>query len=261
MSEKYKVIYSADNNLYTEGSPIIVRDFSLFRDIKGGSMLGRIQLINISDKTIKRIKASVITTTERAEATADGLCIVRDSDTSVHIPLNGFDHKTAIFAIDEIVFTDGTSYSADEKTQWQTLSFPETLEQYLSDEDLVREFRSHFEEAQYYPKEEKDLWFCICGELNRMGEAACHSCNRALASLKKYGVVELKNAVAKQKRLDAVNKDKFDEAYKQIEGGRKSKRGRAMLYIIIAAAIATVIALLIASDSNHFTSVTPGVYY
>lgn len=254
MSEKYKVIFSADNNLYTEGSPVIVREFSLLRDIRGGGMLCKLQLINISDKTVKRIKVSAITDTERAEGTAEGLYIARDMDATVDIPLNGFEHKRAEFSIDEIVFTDGSTYSADENTPWQTLSFPETLEEYLSDDDLVREFRSHFEEGIYFPKEEKDLWFCTCGELNRMGEAACHSCRRTLASLKKYGVVELKNAVAKQKRLDAVNKDKFEEAYKQVMVQKKSKRGRTFLYILIVAAIATVIALLIAADGNHFTT-------
>ncbi len=261
MSEKYKIIYSADKNLYTEGSPVIVREFSLLRDIRGGTMLCKMQLINISGKTIKRIRVSAITDTERAEGMADELYIARDMDAVIDIPLNGFDHKSALFSIDEIVFTDGTAFSADEKTSWQELSFPETLEEYLSDFELVREFRAHFEEGVYFPKEEKDLWFCTCGELNHIGEAACHSCNRALASLKKYGVVELKNSVAKQKRLDAVNKDKFDEAYKQVEVEKKAKRGRTLLYILIAAAIVTVIALLIASDNNHFTGVNPGVYY
>ena len=219
-------------------------------------MLCRIQLINISGKTVKRIKTSALTDTERAEGMADGLYIVRDMDAAVDIPLKGFDHKKALFSIDEIVFTDGTSYIADEKTPWQELTFPETLEEYLSDSDLVREFRSHFEEGVYFPKEESDLWFCTCGELNRSDEAACHCCGRTLVSLKKYGVVELKNAVAKQKRLDAVNKDKFEEAYKQVMVEKKSKRGRTFLYILIAAAIVTVIALLIAADGTHFTTAT-----
>ena len=254
MSEKYKVIFSADKNLYTEGSPVIVREFSLLRDIRGGGMLCKLQLINISDKTIKRIKVSAVTDSERAEGMAEGLYIARDMEATVDIPLSGFEHKNAFFSIDEILFTDGSVYSADENTPWQTRSFPETLEEYLSDADLVREFRSHFAEGVYFPKEEKDLWFCTCGELNRIGEAACHSCRRTLASLKKYGVVELKNAVAKQKRLDAVNRDKFEEAYKQVMVEKKSKRGRTLLYILIAAAIVTVIALLIAADGNHFTT-------
>lgn len=254
MSEKYKVIFSADKNLYTEGSPVVVRDFSLLRDIRGGGMLCKIQLVNISTKTVKRIKVTAITSSERAEGIADGLYIARDMDATVDIPLSGFEHKNAIFSVDEILFTDGSVYSADEGTAWQSLSFPETLEEYLSDADLVCEFRSHFAEGVYFPKEEKDLWFCTCGELNRGDEAACHSCRRTLASLEKYGVVELKNAVAKQKRLDAVNKDKFEEAYKQVMVEKKSKRGRTLLYILIAAAIATVIALLIAADGNHFTT-------
>ncbi|MBQ4602508.1 MAG: hypothetical protein IJB24_06565, partial [Clostridia bacterium] len=71
---------------------------------------------------------------------------------------------------------------------------------------------------------------------------------------KKFGVVELKNAVAKQKKLDAVNKDKFEEVYKQVMVEKKSKRGRTFLYILIAAAIVTIIALLIATDGTHYTT-------
>ena len=147
-----------------------------------------------------------------------------------------------------------TSWSEGEGLSWNELSSPEALESYLGDADLVREFKSHFEEGVYFPKEEKDLWYCTCGNLNRMSEAACHFCNRTLASLKRYGVVELKNAVAKQKRIDAVNKAEFDKAYGRVMVDKKSKRNRTFLYILFAAAVLTLLALLIAMDGNHFTT-------
>ena len=253
MSEKYKVIYSQGENLYAEGSPVIIRGAVLLRDIKAGDMLCKMQLINLTDKTIKRVRVSVKTDVGNAEGMTDDVCIIRDNDVTVYIPLEGFDHKEAAFKIEEIAFTDSTVWSESEGMNWSPLSFAETIEDYLSDSDLVREFRSHFEEGIYFPKEERDLWFCTCGNLNRISEAACHFCNRTLVSLKKYGVVELKNAVIKQKRLDVINKDKFDEAYKRVMVDKKSKRGRTFLYILIAAAIVTVIALLIAADGTHYT--------
>ncbi|MBQ4561782.1 MAG: hypothetical protein IJA55_05615 [Clostridia bacterium] len=254
MSEKYKVVWSAGKNLYTEGSPIIVGDFSLLRDIQNGGMLCRIRLINITDKTVKRIKVGVVTATESSEAVAEDIYIARDMDVTLDIPLSGFDHNRADFEINEIVYTDSCVQSIPRSTMWEALSLPETLEEYLCDDELVREFKAHFEEGVYFPKEEKDLWFCTCGEPNHRDEAACHSCNRTRASLMKYGVVELKNAVAKQKRIDAVNKDKFEEAYNQVLVDKKSKRNRTFLYILIAAAVITLIALLIAVDGNHYTT-------
>lgn len=253
MSERYKVIYSAGENLYTEGSPVVIGEAVLLRDIKGGGMLCKIKLVNISSKTVKMIKVSVTADTERAEGMADDICAVRGTDVTIDIPLEGYNHKEAAFVIEKISFTDMSSWSQSEDTVWRRLSFPEKLEDYLGDKDLIREFRSHFEEGIYFPKEEKDLWYCTCGRLNHVSEAACYYCNRTLASLKKYGVVELKNAVAKQKRIDAVNKDKFDKAYKQVMVEKKSRRSRTFLYIIIAAAIVTIIALLIAADGTHYT--------
>ncbi|MBR6513527.1 MAG: hypothetical protein IKT46_01710 [Clostridia bacterium] len=253
MSEKYKVIYSQGENLYAERSPVIIRRAVLLRDIRAGSMLCKMHLINLTDKTIKRLKVSVKTDVGNAEGMTDDVCIIRDSDITVDIPLEGFEHKKASFKIEEILFTDSSSWSENEGMNWSQLSFPETIEDYLSSPDLVREFKSHFEEGVYFPKEEKDLWFCTCGNLNHISEAACHFCNRTLVSFKKYGVDELKNAVIKQKRLDVINKDKFDEAYKQVMVDKKSKRGRTFLYILIAAAIITVIALLIAVDGTHYT--------
>ncbi len=254
MSERYKIIYSAGEDLYAEGSPVIIKGAVLLRDIKGGTLVCKMGLANVTDKTIHRVRVSVLAGTERAEGIADSLCVVRDNDLTVDIPLQGFDHKEASFKIEEISFTDTTSWTETEGMSWDALSAPEELESYLSDPDLVREFKSHFEEGIYFPKEEKDLWYCTCGNLNRISEAACHFCNRTLASLKKYGVVELKNAVAKQKRIDAVNKAEFDKAYGRVMVDKKSKRNRTFLYILFGAAVLTLLALLIAMDGNHYTT-------
>ena len=252
MSERYKIVYSIEKDQYTEGSPVIVTEGGLVRDIKNGNMLCQFKLVNISTKTVKRIVGVATTDAGTAQGMTDDLFCVRDMEFSVNIPLEGFEHKTVKFDIKEIVFTDGSTWSPEAGVVWSAVAKPETLEERLGDEDLVREFRKHFAEAEYFPLEEGDIWYCCCGALNHADEGACHSCNRTVASLKKYGVVELKNAVAKQKRLDAVNKEAFDEVYKQVLVDKKSKRNRGMLYILIAAAIVTVIALLIASDNNHY---------
>lgn len=254
MSERYKIIYSAPKDLYTEGSPVIIKEGGLVRDIKNGNMLCQFKFINISEKTVKRINCFAVTDTDSTEGYEDGLFCARDMEFSVSIPLGGFDYQRVSVDIKEIVFTDGSIWSPPANSRWAEISGPETLEDYLCDEDLVREFRAHFEEGVYYPLEEGDVWYCTCGALNHAGEGACHSCNRTLASLKRYGVVELKNIVAKQKRLDAINKDKFDEAYKQVLVDKKTHRNRTFIYILIAVAVVTVIALLIAADGTHYTT-------
>ena len=260
MSERIKTIYSV-NDLYTEGFGILVNYFALLQDIKNGGMFCRIQLTNITDKTICSVKVSVAANGERSLNAVGNLCVTRDMNVTVDIPLTGYDYKSASFHIVEIAYTDGSKVSIDENCKWSVLNFPETVEAYLGDEDLVREYRIHFEDSVFFPKEEKDIWFCTCGRINHKDEAACHYCKRSYASLKKYGVTELKNSVAKQKRLDAINKDKFEKAYDQVLVSQKSKRNKMLLYGVIAALIITVIVLLIAADGDHFTAANPGVYY
>lgn len=254
MSERYKTVYSAEKDQYTPGSPVIITEGGLVRDIKNGNMLCQFKLVNISAKTVKRIVCRAVTDIGTAEGMADDLFCARDMEFSVNIPLEGFEHKRVRLDVKEIVFTDMSKWLPDEAARWSVISKPETLEDYLSDGDLIREFKSRFEEGKYFPLEEGDIWYCTCRALNHTDEGACHSCNRTLASLKKYGVTELKNVVAKQKRLDAINKDAFEEAYKQVLVDQKARRNRGMLYILIAAAVVTVIALLIASDNNHYTT-------
>ncbi len=254
MSERYKIVYSAEKDQYTEASPVIVREGGLVRDIKNGNMLCLFKLVNISTKTVKRVVARAVTDICSTDGTTEDLFCARDMEFSVNIPLEGFEHKKVTLEIKEIEFTDASTWLPVTGSVWSDIAKPETLEDYLVDEDLVREFRSHFEEGVYFPKEEKEIWYCTCGALNHMDEAACHSCNRTLASLKKYGVIELRNAVDKQKRLNAINKDTFDEAYKQVMLDKKSSRNRSMLYILIAAAIITLVVLLIVSDGTHYTT-------
>lgn len=253
MSEKYKMIYSTEKELYTEGSPVVIAEGGLVRDIKNGNTFSQFRLVNISTKTIKSVSGVAVTDCGTGEGRADGLVCVRDMDLTLNIPLDGFDHKELRLEIKGITFTDGSIWVPAEGTVWSALDKPQSLFDYLSDEDLVREFHSHFEEGEYFPLEHKDLWFCTCGSLNHCGEAACHGCNRTLSSFKKYGVTELKNAVAKQKRLDAINRDAFEDAYRSVQADKKSNRNRYMIYMLIAIAVITVIALLIASDGTHYT--------
>lgn len=254
MSEKYKIIYSIEKDLYTEGSPVIIAEGGLIRDIKNGNMFCQFRLVNISGKTVKSVTGTAVTDCARCEGRADGLVCVRDMDLTLNIPLNGFDHKKVRLEISEIYFTDGSIWTPEKDSVWTSLERPQTLSDYLSDEDLVREFRSHFEDGEYFTLEHKDLWYCTCGALNHSNEAACHSCHRSLASLKKYGVTELRNAVSKQKRLDAINKDAFEDAYRSVLVDKKSKRNRHLIYMLIAIAVITLIALLIASDGTHYTT-------
>lgn len=253
MSEAYKVIYSIEKNHYTEGSPVIIAEGGLIRDIKNGNMFCQFRLINISNKTIKSVFCNAMTEFVIAEGIATDLVCTRDMDIVFNIPLQGYNHTCVRLEITDIEFTDSTHWRPSSDANWEKLSDAPLLEGCLCDNDHVFEFKYHYEGAEYYPCEVKDLWYCCCGALNRSDECSCHKCSKKLADMKKYVEEDLPKAIAREKRLKAIHKKTFDEAYKNVLIEKKTKRNRAIIYILIAVAIITIIALLIATDGTHYT--------
>ncbi len=253
MSEAYKVIYSIDKNLYVQGSPVIIAEGGLIRDIKKGNMFCQFRLVNVSSKTIKAVRCNAVTDFGAAEGGVDGIVCARNMDIIVNIGLQGYDHSRVSLEVTDIEFTDSTHWTPAPKALWEKLTGAVLLEYCLPDNDHVREFKNRFEEAVYYPVQEKDLWYCCCGAVNRSDESACHKCSRSLATLKKFAEEELPRIIAREKRLEAIHKKTFEEAYNNVLIDKKAKRNRGLIYILIAIAIITIVALLIASDGTHYT--------
>lgn len=255
MSDRFKIVYSIEKDLYTQGSPVIIRSGELCRDIKGGGMVCRFNFSSISDKTVKSLRLVL----DLGEHIYDGMSVTRDTDfgAGVLIAVEDINVKSFTFFIDRVCFTDGSSWQGRDKS-WLSVPKPVTPEQQLGDEALVREFRNKYgNDAVCFPYEAEDIWYCSCGALNHNTEAACHSCNKTLSDLKKYGVAELQKIVDKEKRLAAINKKAFDDAYRGVEEDRKARKSRSMLYILILAAVITIVAALIAADDDHYTQAVP----
>lgn len=255
MSERFKNIYSIEEDLYTQGAPVIIKSGKLCRDIRGGDLVCLFNFLNISDKTVKSLKLVF----DFGEYLYDGLCATRDTEfgSDIRITVEDLDAKSFSCCIEEVAFTDGTFWQGKDKV-WTPVPVPMTLEKQLGDEDLVREFRNKYgNDAVYFPYEAGDIWYCCCGALNHGTESACHNCNRTLAGLKKYGAEELQNIIDREKRLKNVNKEVFEEAYRNVEINRKARKSRTALYIVILAVVITVIAALIAMDDDHYTQAVP----
>lgn len=59
MSERYTKLYATDENLYTEGSPIVVRAGALQKDNETGKIFAQLKFQNFSDKIISYIKVLI----------------------------------------------------------------------------------------------------------------------------------------------------------------------------------------------------------
>lgn len=60
---------------------------------------------------------------------------------------------------------------------------PETLTSRL-DSEMVKQFRIEYGSgAKNFFLEQKDLWYCVCGAVNRREEKTCHSCRKSICDL------------------------------------------------------------------------------
>ena len=62
MSERFERLFNLPNNLYLEGSPIIISAGSLLKDTTTGSIVAQIKFHSVSKKVIKAGTISVIET-------------------------------------------------------------------------------------------------------------------------------------------------------------------------------------------------------
>ena len=191
MSERYTRLFSLPENLYAEGSPVIIAAGALLKDNQTGKVLAQLKLRSISEKDIQAVKVCLYLFDTAGCPIGEpvlfdylDLRAWRDAEfgqkTPVMVPESKARSYTA--AVTEVVFSDKSTWTAD-GVEWEPLSRQGTLEGVLQDTELVKQYKitvgSNF---TYYPTEEKDLWLCACGAVNRAGKP-CHVCGRTLPAL------------------------------------------------------------------------------
>ena len=59
MSERYSRIYSLAENLYANGSPVIIKAGALLKDNETSAIIAQLKLSNITNKEIKLVKVQI----------------------------------------------------------------------------------------------------------------------------------------------------------------------------------------------------------
>ena len=192
MSERYSKLFSLPEDLYTEGSPVIIAAGALLKDNQTGRVIAQLKLRNISSKTIKAatVSLSLMNTVgnplgESVRYEYLDLSSTRDTDfgSKSAIPLPDASTRSFSVAVAEVIFTDNSVWNANGAT-WETLKSPEDLTSRL-DSEMVKQFRIEYGSgAKNFLLEQKDLWYCVCGTVNHREEKACHSCRKAICDLR-----------------------------------------------------------------------------
>lgn len=254
MSERYSKLFSMPENLYTEGSPLIIAAGALLKDNQTGRIIAQLKLCNISSKTIKAATVSIFPLNTMGKPLGEAiryeyldLNSTRDTDfgSKSAIPMPDITTRSFSAAVAEVIFTDNSVWNANDAL-WETLKSPEALTSRL-DSEMVKQFRIEYgSEAKNFFLVQKDLWQCVCGAVNRREEKACHSCRKAICDLRDIDLDALE--AHKERRLirerEQAEKEATEAKIKEAEVRKKIGKIAA---VIVPALVITIVAAVIIS--------------
>ena len=230
MSERYSKVFSLPENLYAEGAPVVIAAGALLKDNQTGRVVAQLKLRNISPKTIKAVTVRLFPMNTAGQPLGDAvryeyldLSSTRDADFGSKSAIPMPDKTTRSFSIRvaEVIFADNSAWS-DSNVVWEPLKKPEALGSRL-DSEMVKQFQIEYgSRAKNFLLEQKDLWHCVCGTLNRQGETVCHSCQKSIYDLKNLDLETLKEH--KEQRVAREQEQAAREAAAARENAKRIKK-------------------------------------
>ncbi len=259
MAERYTRVFTAKNNLYTLGSPVILSAGALLKDNKTGNVFAQLKIKNISSKKIKAMFLNVSAFDVSGEALGKDvffeyldLNVSRDEEfgqkTLIPLPIA----STRVFdvTVTKVIFEDNDIWKNDQKF---TLTVPEptSLASLLQDDELLEQYAMHFNQTVAMPEKVLDLWYCACGALNHQEETECPKCGNKLESLLACDFDALKSErderLAKEKaerEAKAAEETAAREA-KRIARAKAAKKTKRVLSIVIPTICAIIAIVLV----------------
>ena len=187
MSERYTKLFTLKENLYAEGSPVLISAGALTKDNQTGKVFAQLRLQNV-DASFRNLIALKVSFTSYDPA-GNILGVAKEHQyLDLDIPRGlEFGGNKAV-ALDnpatrsfevtvlEAVFSEGKPWTGKEQ-EWVSLGRQKTLEESLGEELAEQYRRDTFSGAKYELFANKGVWLCACGALNAVGENSCCHCH------------------------------------------------------------------------------------
>ena len=242
MSERYSRLFSLPENLYATGSPVILAAGALLKDNQTGKVLVQLKIQNIQAVPVKAVTVSIQPLDTVGNSLGDkveyqylDLNCRRNDNFGAKIPIKLPNPSTRSFTVSviEVIFADNTIWNTAGEP-WESLSAPVSLENALSNWELVTQYRMKFgADCKYTPTFQKDLWYCACGELNSKDSVDCYRCGKSADELMNVDMDALQKACSE--RIAAEKRKAEEEKAAADARARKSKK---IALIIVAAVVA-----------------------
>lgn len=240
MAERFTILSTLPQNLYAEGSLVLIAAGNLLKDNQTGRVLAQIKLQSLSNAVIKAATVAVrpLDTTGKPlgeTITQEYLDLSvkcgEDFGQKIAIPLPNASTRGMAVSLTRVVFSNNKEWTMEEQT-WEALPAPSALEEKLDNEEFIKQYRLTFgEQAQYCPQEHKDLWCCACGTWNH--GTVCGVCGSDKADL--FDIEALTEAMntrlAEEERLAAEEAARQEQ--ERIEEEIAAKKRKKTLAIVL----------------------------
>lgn len=152
MSERYSKLFDLPENLYSNGSPVVIAAGALQKDNQSGKVYAQLKMRSIQDKPIKaatvRLTPFDTVGTRLGEAFEHqylDLSAERDADfgQKTLIPFMEMTTRSFSVSVSEVIFSDNSKWTASDGA-WESISPPVTLKTAFSDNELVKQYREKY---------------------------------------------------------------------------------------------------------------------
>ncbi len=273
MAERFENKYNTPENLYVEGSPVLICAGALLKDTVTGKMLVQLKMRNIGTNMISAVKVK-IKAFEPNGAEIEGVEEYQFIDLNA-AHADEFGQKTPIYlpnnstrkfevGVTEVVFSDTSPWVSD-FIEWTPLEKQKYIASVFNDKELIKQYAievgkgKHFNQtADYIPDEPLDLFRCTCGDTNPKNTESCMFCGRKkeimFKSLNTDYLKSQKDIRLEEEKKQAEQKEQEIAEKKEIQKAKLKKFRN--IAIPVGAVIVVAIFLVIL-----FTSIIPGSKY
>lgn len=229
MAERYEKKYTLAHRLYADGAPVLIAAGALLDDSLSRRRLVQLKFKSVSEKKIASVRVSVTALNAAGEARGAaveylyaGLNAPRDAEfgqkSAIVMPES--DAASFTVSVTEVTYTDGSRWDGT-GAAWTALHIPRTLADALGGEEVAGQFAIRYGiDCVMMPEDERGLWVCACGAINRETEAKCHRCRRVYAALKNINLSSLRTESAQrvetEKQQDVEEKEEKKSAQKKL---------------------------------------------
>ena len=245
MADRYTQVYKYDMPLYAEGLPIVILAEDIVKDNTKNKLYSRVKMQSISEDNISQVELTLVPKKESGEIA--GTPVVRLYDTlgmsrgdvfggDEVIELSSNSACEIEVQINKIVFGTRT-VEYGEKYVLEALPKQKALADDFGKEQVEAYKREIGGSASYVPIERcMDLWFCSCGEINRVNEEKCFVCGADREKQIEIANTDfLSSKVAEKKALAARMQKEIREE------NRKAAIGVVLFFVLILITISVIL--------------------